>query len=95
MIRSEARALGYDVDDLPAVDRPGDDELTDEDIVNVWEQLPNAESIPLEDEAEYGEIGTDAPTDAEVHELTQAVDEAVAAGELPEPDVQVSEVSDA
>jgi hypothetical protein len=93
LIRREARELGYDVDNLPAVDRPGDPELGDEDVVNVWEQLPPADSIPVQEGAAYGgqpAVG-ERVTEAEVVRLTDEVDRQIAAGELPEAEPSVTE----
>lgn len=100
LLRGEARDLGFDVDDLPAV---GESEVDpDGDIVNVWDQLGNAEDVdsivPSPDDGdEVPPVGVDTPGVAEAIRLTDEVDRAIGAGELPDdgPAQPPEEVTDA
>lgn len=88
MLRADAEAAGYDTDGLPVL-VAGD--TSDSDVVNVWSQLPDADSVDVGPADEYGTVGADEPDDAFVAGLTAAVDDGSTVGDYSEP----REVSDA
>ena len=88
MIRHEAEEAGFDTEGL-TIAVAGD--TREEDVVNVWPLLGNAEEVEPGAPDEYGPVGEDEPTDEEVDELTRAVEEDP---DLPEAAPEPREYSD-